>query len=42
MPAPHIAKKAYKTDKTIREIAIEENILSKDELDSILDPNKMV
>ena len=40
--AAMIAKKAYKKNKTIRQIAIEDNILSKEELDKILDPFSMI
>ena len=34
--AAAIAKKAYETAKTIREVALEENVLSEDELNSLL------
>ena len=37
-----IAYKAYKSDKTVREIAIKEKILDKNELDKILDPKTMI
>ncbi len=36
--ASEIAKKALENDKTIREVLIEENILSEDEIDKILNP----
>jgi fumarate hydratase class II len=39
--AADIAHKAYKSGKTIREIAIEENVLDKKELEKILDPESM-
>ena len=39
--AADVAYKAYKSGKTIREIAIEENILDKKELEKILDPESM-
>ena len=37
-----IAKKAFKTDKTVREICIEDNVLSEDDLSKILDPYSMI
>ena len=40
--AASIAKKAFKTDKTVREICIEDNVLSKDDLSKILDPYSMI
>ena len=40
--AAELAYKAYSLGKTIREIAIEENILTKKELDKLLDPNTMI
>lgn len=40
--AAEIAKKAYKSEKTIREVIIEEQILSDSEIDNYLDVNKMV
>lgn len=39
--AAGIAKKALKTGKTIREVALEENILPPDRLKELLDPKKM-
>lgn len=36
-----ISKKAFKTGKTVREIALEETQLTKEELDKLLDPFKM-
>ena len=39
--AAEIAYKAYKSGKTVREIAIAENVLDKDELEKILDPESM-
>ncbi len=39
--AAELAYKAYNTGKTIREIAIEENILSEEELSKLLDPISM-
>ncbi len=39
--AAEIAKAAYKTGKTIREIAREETDLSEEELDGLLDARKM-
>ena len=39
--AAGIAHKAFKTGKTVREIAIEDNILSEDELNKLLDPRSM-
>ena len=39
--AAEISHKAYESGKTVREIAIEENILTKKELDKILDPASM-
>ena len=36
-----IAHKAFESGKTIKEIAIEENILDKKELEKILDPESM-
>ena len=40
--AASIAKKAFKTDKTVREICIEDNVLSEDDLSKILDPYSMI
>jgi fumarate hydratase class II len=40
--AAEIAHKAYKSGKTVREIAIEENVLDKKELEKILDPETMI
>ena len=40
--AAELAKKAYKTGKTIRQICLEEKILSKGELDKALNPKKML
>ena len=39
--AARIAKEAYKTGKTVREIALEQNVLPPDELDKVLDPWSM-
>ena len=39
--AADVAHKAYKSGKTVREIAIEENVLDKKELEKILDPESM-
>lgn len=39
--AAEIAKKAYRSGRTIREVAIEMNLLSENELDTLLDPEKM-
>jgi fumarate hydratase class II len=40
--AAEIAKEAFKTGKTIREICLEQNILPPDKLAEILDPMKMI
>ena len=40
--AASIAKKAFKTDKTVREICIEDNVLSENDLSKILDPYSMI
>jgi fumarate hydratase class II len=40
--AAALAKEAFKTGKTIRELCIEQKILPEDELASILDPKKMI
>ena len=40
--AAGIAKKAFKTDKTVREICIEDKVLSEDDLNRILDPYSMI
>ena len=40
--AAQIAKKAYQTDKTVREICLQEDILSKEELQNVLDPYNMI
>jgi len=40
--AAQIAKKAYQTDKTVREICLEQNVLSKEELKIFLDPYSMI
>ena len=39
--AAQIAYKAFNSGKTVREIAMEDNILDKDKLDEILDPKSM-
>ena len=40
--ASYFAKKALKENKNVREILIEENAITKVELDNILDPHKMI
>gem|GEM_PF-53737 len=40
--AAEIAKEAFKTGKTVREVCLEQNILPPEQLDEILDPWKMV
>lgn len=40
--ASKIAKKAYKEGKTVREVAEEENILNKKQLNDLLDPKNMI
>ncbi len=39
--AAQIAYKAFNSGKTVREIALEDNVLDKDKLDEILDPKSM-
>ena len=39
--AAEIAKEAYRTGRTVREVAIERGVLSPDELDAVLDARKM-
>jgi len=39
--AAEIAHKAFETGKTVHEIAIEDNVLSEDELNKLLDPRSM-
>jgi len=39
--ASRIAKKAYESGKTVKEIAMEENILPPDELEGVMDPRRM-
>lgn len=39
--AAAIAKEAFKTGKTVRQLCVEKNILSQEELDEALDPRKM-
>lgn len=39
--AAEISKQAYKTGQTIREVALEEEVLPEDELDEVLDPERM-
>tara|TARA_B100000676_G_scaffold115427_1_gene114918 strand:+ start:30441 stop:31838 length:1398 start_codon:yes stop_codon:yes gene_type:complete len=39
--AAQIAKKAYETDKTVREICLEEKVLNANELQKVLDPYSM-
>ncbi len=39
--AAALAKRAYKEGKTVRELALEEGVLAKDELDRLLDPASM-
>ena len=40
--AAEIAHKAYESGKTVREIALEENVLPKKEIDALLDPKNMI
>ena len=40
--AAEIAHKAHDSGKTIREISIEEALIDDDELDNLLNPNKMI
>jgi len=40
--AAEIAYKAHKENKTVREVVIEENILSKEEVDKLLDHKSMI
>ena len=40
--AAEIAYKAYKQNKTVREVALEENILSKEEINKLLDHKNMI
>jgi len=40
--ASEIAHKAYETGKTIREIAIEENLMGEEQLNKLLDPKNMI
>ena len=40
--AAHIAHLAFSSGKTVREVALEENILSKTELEKLLDPKNMI
>ena len=40
--AAHIAHLAFKSGKTVREIALEEKVLSKKQLDKLLDPKNMI
>ncbi len=40
--AAGIAHKAYESGKTVKEIAIAENVLDKKELEKILDPESMI
>ncbi len=39
--ASRIAKKAYESGKTVKEIALEESILPPDELEEVMDPRRM-
>ncbi len=39
--AAEIAKEAYKTGKTVRQIALDKGVLPKEQLDKILDPDSM-
>ena len=39
--AAHLAHVAYETDRTVREVAMEENVLPEDELNRLLDPQSM-
>jgi fumarate hydratase class II len=39
--AAALAKKAYAEGKTVREVALAERVLPKDELDRLLDPRAM-
>ena len=40
--AAEIAYKAYESGKTVREIATEEKVLDKEQLDRLLDPKMMI
>jgi fumarate hydratase class II len=40
--AAALAKEAFKTGKTIRELCLEKKILPEDELSKVLDPRKMI
>ncbi len=40
--ASHLAKQALRENRNIRDIVIEENIMSEDELNNILDPKNMI
>ena len=40
--AAEVAKEAFKTGKTVREICLEWNVLSAEQLDEVLDPWKMI
>ena len=40
--AAEIAYKAYKGNKTVREVVLNENILSKEEIDKLLDYKNMI
>jgi fumarate hydratase class II len=39
--ASELSKKAFKEDKTIREVCLEEDVMDEDELDEVLDPASM-
>ena len=40
--AAHIAHLAFNSGKTVREVALEEKVLSKKELDKLLNPKNMI
>ena len=40
--AAHIAHLAFESGKTVREIALEQKVLSKEDLDELLDPKNMI
>jgi fumarate hydratase class II len=39
--ATEVSKEAFRTDRTVRQVAIELNVLPTDELDTVLDPRRM-
>ena len=40
--AAYVAKRAFDENKTLKEVLLDENLLSQKEIDTLLDPSSMV